>query len=89
MNGFSGFGNSSPAKQTKETQATRQDSINAVDAKIENLYEDLSSGKITKKEYDEKRKALGPKEREVKKALPKEGDMKKYSDLEKYDDDQD
>ena len=66
MNGFSGFGNSSPAKQ--KTEAARQDNINAIDAKIEDLHGDLQLGKITQEEYDKRREALRTRERKVKKA---------------------
>jgi len=67
MNGFSGFGNS-PAKQKVQS---RQDSINTVDAKIEALDEDFFNEKMSKAEYDKKRKALGKTEDAVKKSVTK------------------
>ena len=62
---------SSPAKQT-DTQSTRQDSINKIDAKMEALEEDRFNEKITQEDYNEKMKALRVREKEVKKALLKE-----------------
>ena len=53
----------------KDLEAGRQAAINAIDAKIEKLGEDLNLGKITQEEYDAKREVLRVREQEVKKAL--------------------
>ena len=55
----------------KDLEAGRQAAINAIDAKIEKLGEDLNLGKITQEEYDAKREVLRIREQEVKKALPR------------------
>ena len=53
----------------KDLEAGRQAAINAIDAKIEKLGEDLNLGKITQEEYDVKREVLRVREQEVKKGL--------------------
>ena len=51
------------------TKASRQELIDAIDAKIETLEEQLNAGEITQAKFDTSRAALVEKEMQVKKAL--------------------
>lgn len=63
----------SPAKQKQQTseaaQLLRQKQIDAVDAKIETLEEQIFNEEITQEQYDEAMKPLRIKEKQVKKPL--------------------
>ena len=92
MPGFSGFGNSPltqkvdlTKKANPKTKAIKSKDYK-IDEKEEQIIENMSNQE-TRSEIIRHEKYLADLAKKKKSVKPKSGDMKKYSDLEKYDDD--